>query len=297
MTYDISDFARFCRFPEEAESALLAGEAALRRTGRAASVLEACREMLFSETGTPWPLLDGLAAEAGLHRYLVHQLFLIFCAGETHARYRAAGLSDGLYRDAMRDLKYKMEETWQVYGVWGVYCGPWLSSLLQMKCFCLGRLQFELRPSPFSLELAGYALRPGEPVVNIHIPSFGKLAYADVVDAYGRAASFFGDRFPGGAVWFHCKTWILYPPVNRLLPDGNLKRFSGDFQVVHASCVDPLQDDRYRVFHLPADTPMEDYPETNTLQRNLKAWLLAGNTMGIGSGLFLWKDGEVVSHG
>ena len=30
--------------------------------------------------------------------------------------------------------------------------------------------------------------------------------------------------------------------------------------------------------------------------KNLKAWLLEGNTMGVGFGLFLWKDGEVVPH-
>lgn len=35
------------------------------------------------------------------------------------------------------------------------------------------------------------------------------------------------------------------------------------------------------------------------LQRNgirLKTWLLDGNMMGLGHGLFLWKDGQIVPH-
>ena len=195
----------------------------------------------------------------------------------------------------MKDLKYKMEETQQVYGVWGVYCGPWLASFILLKCFCLGRLQFEILPSEFHYELAGHTLKPHESVVNVHIPSFGRLAHEDVLDAYSRAAKFFGHLFPDGAVWFHCETWMLYPQVNALLPAGNMKRFSEDFDIVHA-CIDPNQDDRYRVFMLPPDVPITEYPEKNALQKNLKAWLLEGNTMGVGFGLFLWKDGEVVPH-
>lgn len=71
---------------------------------------------------------------------------------------------------------------------------------------------------------------------------------------------------------------MLYPQVNALLPAGNMKRFSADFDIVRA-CIDPDQDDRYRVFLLPPDVPVAEYPEKNTLQRNLKAWLLEGNTM------------------
>ena len=156
-------------------------------------------------------------------------------------------------------------------------------------------MQFEILPSEFHYELAGHTLKPHDPVVNVHIPSFGRLAHEDVLDAYSRAAKFFGHLFPDGAVWFHCETWMLYPQVNALLPAGNMKRFSEDFDIVHA-CIDPNQDDRYRVFMLPPDVPITEYPEKNALQKNLKAWLLEGNTMGVGFGLFLWKDGEVVPH-
>lgn len=294
MWIDVVKFGQKCAFSQDAMDALIQAESKLE-ANHGLSVFTNCREQLFLGDGDPWKQIDALAEETGVHLFTVHQLFLIYCAEETKARYEKAGYSENLYWDAMKDLKYKMEETHQVYGVWGVYCGPWLSSFILLKCFCLGRLQFEILPSEFSYELAGHTLHPHESVVNVHIPSFGRLAHEDVLDAYSRAAKFFGHLFPDGAVWFHCETWMLYPQVNALLPAGNMKRFSEDFDVVHA-CIDPNQDDRYRVFMLPPDVPITEYPEKNALQKNLKAWLLEGNTMGVGFGLFLWKDGEVVPH-
>ena len=296
MLIDIVKFGKQCGFLPEAINALIAAADLLEKQDDSAAVFATSREQLFTENGDAWKDIDVLSEKTGIHGFTIHQLFLIYCAGETKDRYQAAGYSEEFYWDSMKDLKYKMEETYLLHGVWGVYCGPWLASFILMKCFCLGRLQFEILSSEFHYELAGHVLNPHDPIVNVHIPSFGRLGYEDVLDAYGRAAKFFAHLFPDGAVWFHCETWMLYPQVNALLPAGNMKRFSEDFDIVHA-CIDPNQDDRYRVFMLPKTVPVSQYPEKNTLQRNLKAWLLEGNTMGVGFGLFLWKDGEIVPHG
>lgn len=295
MTNAVIRFGQQCQFSPEAIRALTAAALVLEVHDGAMSAFSVCRENFFAENGQPWEQLNSLAEQTGLHRFTVHQLFLIYCAGQTHDLYRKVGYSDDFYWDGMKDLKYKMEETHTVYGVWGVYCGPWLSSFILMKFFCLGRLQYEIIKSEFHYERAGHTLKPHDTVLNVHIPSFGRLTYEDVLDSYTRAAKFFSHLFPDGAVWFHCETWIFYPPVNALLPNGNMKRFSEDYELVH-SYIDPETDDRYRVFMVPADVPMEHYPENNALQRNLKKWLLDGNTMGLGHGLFLWKDGHIVPH-
>ena len=72
-----------------------------------------------------------------------------------------------------------------------------------------------------------------------------------------------------------------------------MRRWADDYRLVHAF-IDPNQDDRYRIFHLPNGTPMEQYPENNPLQSKLKAWLLDGNQMGIGFGYLLLIDGKIV---
>ena len=293
MLMDIATFGTRCHFLPEAIAALTAAAEKLETLPEAAETFETCRQQLFAGTGEYWKTMTALAEQAGVHPFTAHQLLIIFCTDETKARYDAAGYTEAFYWDAMKDVKHKMEETHEVYGIWGVYCGWWLEKLIRLQVFCLGRLQFEMIESEFDHEIAGHVLHRHDPVVNMHIPSFGRMHYADVLDAYGRAAKFFGRHFPDGAVWFHAETWILYPPVTALLPEGNLKRYSEDFDIVRA-WIDPETDDRYRIFMLPADVPVEAYPENNTLQRNLKAWLLDGNTMGIGFGLFLWKDGRIV---
>lgn len=295
MLMDVAKFGVQCNFLPEAIGALTEAAERMEKQPGAAEIFESCRRQLFAGTGDYWKTMTELAEQAGVHPYTAHQLLIIFCTGETKARYEAAGYSGQFYWDAMKDVKHKMEETHEIYGVWGVYCGWWLEKLIRLQVFCLGRLQFEMIESEFDHEIAGHTLHRHDPVVNMHIPSFGRMYYADVLDAYGRAAEFFGRFFPDGAVWFHAETWILYPQVTALLPEGNLKRYAEDFDIVRA-WIDPETDDRYRVFMLPAHVPMEEYPEKNTLQRNLKAWLLDGNTMGIGFGLFLWKDGKIVPH-
>lgn len=296
MLVDVSGFGQRCNFSTEAIYALQQAVVCLEQHDAARFAFETGREQLFAETGDPWALMNTLAEESGIHQFVIHQLFLIFCAEETYSRYQQAGYSEELYWDAVKDLKYKMEVTWEMYGIWGTYCGPWLASFLLMKSFCLGRLQFEILPSEFHYEMAGHTLKPHDLVVNVHIPSFGRLDHDDVLDAYARAAKFFGHLFPDGVVWFHCETWMLYPQVLALIPPGNMRRFAADYDIVHAF-IDPLQDDRFRVFPVPPHVSVSDYPETNTLQRRLKAWLLEGNTMGVGFGLFLWKNGGVIPHG
>ena len=195
MQKTVETFANACAFTAEAQSALRQTAQRLERYPQSMRVFTACRKALFDGDETLWARLDALAEESGIHRFTVHQLFLIFCAGETAARYQEAGYAPALYWDTMKDLRCKMEETCQVYGVWGVCCGPFLANLLRMRCVCLGRLQFELLRSEFAFSLAGSSLRIGEPVVNVHIPSFGKLSYEAVTDSYRRAAEFFQQKF------------------------------------------------------------------------------------------------------
>ena len=283
-------FEMNCGFTKDAMESL---EQASRKLQNAQDCLDACREQLF-EGGDPWPRLEELAQQCGVHLYTVHLLFLIRCAPETGRRYEKAGISREIFWDSMKDLRYKAEETHRIYGIWGVYCGKFLSGLLLLRCFCLGRLQFEMMKSDFSCRVGSRTLSKGDPVINVHIPSFGKLQYGAVEAAYESATVFFRRFFPEGDVWFRCETWFFYPQVRGMLPRGNMQRFASDYTVVHA-WIDPMQDDRYRVFDLPADVLPEQYPQNNPLRKKLKTWLLAGNTMGVGIGFLLWSRGKAVS--
>lgn len=276
-------------FPAEAIAALASAEEKLRGTTDMARL----QERLYLQDAALWTDVAAAAKQAQVHPFTADLVLLLQSMPEAKARYLASGLSEELFWDSMKDIYFKMMETHYIHGIWGVYCGYWLVMLLRQQCICLGRQQYEPVPSHCDCTIAGHVLRKGDPVLNVHIPSFGKLRYEDVLDSYHRAEVFFRDRFPQGLIWIQAETWILYPPVNAMLPEGNLRRWSEDYQVVHA-CIDPTQDDRYRIFHLPNGTPMEQYPQNNPLQCRLKAWLQEGNTMGIGFGYLLIKDGVLM---
>ena len=105
MQIDISGFGERCRFSSQAMASLEAAWGALVPGAQAEAVLCRCREQLFAGSGEVWRQLDALAEEAGIHRFTVHQLFLIFCAERTRENYRQAGYAQDLYWDSMKDLK------------------------------------------------------------------------------------------------------------------------------------------------------------------------------------------------
>lgn len=283
------EFFRRTNFPPEAIAAVSVAEEALRSVAD----FNKLQHGFFQDDATVWETLHVCAREAGIHPFTADLILLLSCIPEAKLRYAQAGIPENIYWDSMKDIRFKMEETHTVYDIWGVYCGPWLAMLLQQKCICLGRLQFEPLHSHCGCVIGEHTLQKGDLLLNVHIPSFGKLLYEDVLDAYRQAAQFFQDKFPNRLIWIQAETWILYPPVMQLLPEGNLRTWAKDYQVVLA-CIDPKQDDRYRIFQKPSSTPVQEYPEKNPLQRQLKAWLLEGNQMGIGFGYLLMKDGSLI---
>ena len=284
------DFFEICRFPEEAVAEVT------RAAERLAPVLDikALQNRFFADDTTVWTELKAAADRCGIHTFTADLVLLVLFVPEAKVRYEAAGISE-LFWDSMKDIRYKMMETHYIHGIWGVYCGWWLQMLLKQQCICLGRLQFEPVTSHCDCRIGEHILHAGDLILNVHIPSFGKLKYEDVLESYRRAGEFFHDRFSGRPIWVQAETWILYPPVNEMLPEGNLRRWASDYKLVH-HCIDPNQDDRYRIFHLPNGTPMEQYPQNNPLQCALKAWLMEGNTMGIGFGYLLLEDGRIVEE-
>ena len=115
MIENLTNFAQMCHFLPEATAALLESERLLLERTDAAAQFPFCRDLLFASDGDPWPALDVLAQQAGMHRFIVHMLFLIYCAPETQRRYALAGLPEDLYWDSMKDMKYKMEITHNMY--------------------------------------------------------------------------------------------------------------------------------------------------------------------------------------
>lgn len=239
--------------------------------------------------------MKGISAKTGLNEYtLVLLLFLCF-AKHCRELYDEAQLPVKAYHDAMLDLKCKMLECHNVYGVWGTFVGSWFPRFFELSRFALGRLQFEDDAAIEPYEKHGIKLNYGDWVINTHIPSGKPLDTEECLKSFRMAAEFFADRFPDGIAKFRCYSWLL-ADVNQkfLAPDTRIRKFANLFDVVRTDPA-PKGEDLWRIFGIPYEGTTEGFPEETSLQRGYLKHLSEGKSLERGLGFLFIKDGKILS--
>ena len=226
--------------------------------------------------------MDGFAPVCGESPYTMRMLPYICMLDAAHHRYDEAGIGEDVYTGSFADLLWKTRECRRVYGIWGTFAAPWFYRFFELKCFALGRLQFE-----FTAFSADGPLVRGERVINVHIPSSGPLNHADCEESYDRAAGFFGFR-GGDTVPFVCDSWMLHPLCAGLDEGSGIRRFAADYTLLRV-IDDPDRSDVWRIFDVPWSGDASALPENTSLQRLFRRQLLSGGTIGRGYGLYLRK--------
>lgn len=226
--------------------------------------------------------LTTAAGGTGISKYTLHMLLFLFLLDEAERKYREAGLSMEIYHDTFDDLRCKDAECLAVYGVHGSFVAHWFPRFFKLTCFGLGRLEFEVE----KYKCDEY-LRPGAPVVNVHIPSKGPLLESDCAASYEKAKEFFRDEVPmaGGRMPFVTDSWLLSPVNRKLGAKSNIVRFASKYEVLKTFS-DPANGDGWRVFSVPF--PTDDYtslPEDTALRKLWKEHFLSGGTMDRGYGI------------
>lgn len=245
-------------------------------------------------------VLDRIAEQIGVTNYAIELFFFMYLADALRTRYEAADLDEQIYWDSMTDLRAKLLECQDVYGIWGSFVASWFFGFFEMTRFALGRLQFEIETfsnngAPYTA--GGYTLPEGNKVVNMHIPSLGPLKPELVLDAFKRAYNFklFADvRIPGTNVMpFVCHSWLLYPPHYDFLPKhSNILKFMDCFDIIDYDESD-IFGNKWRVFGKDKDTEPALLPTDTSLRRAYAERLRAGEKTGNGFGVILF-DGEKI---
>jgi len=295
MLESMLQFGRDLNFPQEALDTMQATYETIASCPPAMQELEENIRIFWNEGFDPiWDVeikLNFIAMLTSMAPFPVYLVFYCALADEAWRRYQKAGLGRELYLNSMHDLYCKIHITYGLYKMWGLYCSAWFNDFFLLKRFGLGRLEYELFESPFDYDHPAYALKKGQKLVNVHIPASGPLAMDGVVDSLKRAVDFYNDDFPDSVIPFLCETWMLYEPTYNLMPEGgNLRKFADLFTVVENQII-PGCDDRWRIFHMPNSVPISTYPEDTRMQRSMKKWLLEGNRMGNGLGIFFYDRG------
>ena len=174
------------------------------------------------------------------------------CALKTYEIYRERDISQGIFTKTMKCFTRFVSEHLESYGRYGFDRDFWTVRQLSALLFRIGELEYEL----------------AEDTIHLHIPSDAVLTAPRLRASWEAARAMLGD---GEMV---CHSWLLSPDLPGLLDaDSRILAFQRNFEI-HS----PAPDDSFRqwVFKDP-NLPNEALPETTTLQRRLKAFLLAGS--------------------
>lgn len=232
--------------------------------------------------------LKAISPRCGVHTFTLHMLFFIILSRKTRKIYGERGIAPEIFRASMMDLHWKLLECRKMFGIWGTSVADWQIWWFEVKRFALGRFQYELVPFEETYEKNGVTLHPGDLVINVHIPSCGRLVREEYMKSYAMAADFFRDAFTDRPIVFLCESWMLFPEHRLFLPKtSNILGFMQDYDIYKEEY---NNGDLWRIFYEDYEKPAEELPGDTGLQRAYRSWLMEGHQAGLGFGIFIYKQ-------
>lgn len=216
----------------------------------------------------------------------------VFAAGMygTAKRLYAQGISKQVLLDTFCCLHRMAGEYRREFGYFGFDRGFWVWRQTCGTLVRLGTLEFEYLPALSEWAAGITGLQAGLPVLSVHIPSAADLSREALDDSYQQARTFYREhpcmclkdgQVPQGII---CNSWLLSPTLRTLLkPNSGIRRFAEDFQLCHSEA--ESKGCWHFLFMAKDDVAPADLPENTSLQRSVKAHLMAGGGIGGGFGL------------
>ena len=238
-----------------------------------------------------WMTGMGISFKAGIHEYTGYLLLIICLSKRLKNYYEAAGVSEEIWHTSMNDIKWKMLECKDVYGIYGIFVPGWYAEFFSMKRFGLGKLQFELTLFGENYHKQDVCLTPKSSVIDVHLPRTGtKLSREDMKEAYKKATDFFGTSFVDKPIVFVCNSWLLFPRNKEFLsPESNLYGFISDYEIV-AQGEDGDYWNLWRVYGTHYMGDITQMPQVTSMQRAYAKWIKEDTNMGWGYGVYVYHD-------
>jgi hypothetical protein len=188
----------------------------------------------------------------------------------TYPEYVRRGISQDVFAATMRFCTRFLQEYYHTFDTYRYIWDWWFPRQISLNEFRIGVLEYEF-------------IDGEKREVAIHIPSDADMKPDSVQTSLMQFHKFRSDYFSEWTgVNLTCKTWMLMPELQELMDENaNLIAFQKLFEIDYI--------DRTAVWYkdwiFPAYDKMdENLPEDTCLQRNLKTYLLSGNTFGIAKG-------------
>ncbi len=228
--------------------------------------------------------------------------FLIFCCYSKHLRemYIKKGIDTKIWYDSMCDLRYKAIECFKVRGYWGSFVSGWFPGFFSLDRFALGRLQFEKSAygeEKIAYDKHGLNIKHGDPVLEVHIPSSGRMPYEEVMASYKMAYEFFPEFRMNGLLPICGASWLFHKGVYDSVKKGtNVDKFINDYEVITAWDT-PDFPDCWRIFDKGYSGNPDDLPSSGSLRKGIVDYLKAGGVMGEGFAILIFDGEKCVNNG
>lgn len=228
--------------------------------------------------------------------------FLIFCCYSKHLfdMYVKNGIDTKIWYDSVADLKYKAIECYKVRGYWGSFVSGWFPGFFSLDRFALGRLQFEKSAygeQKIVYNKHGLNIKHGDPVLDVHIPSSGRMPYEEVLASYKMAYEFFPEYRINGLLPICAGSWLLHKSVFDSVKKGtNVDKFINDYDIITAWDT-PEFPDCWRLFDMEYTGNPDDLPSDGSLRRGIVEYLKNGGIMGEAFGIVIFDGEKIVNDG
>ena len=263
--YTLKDLCRDILMPGEVTETVLKLEQELNLSALAGAMGKLRRFGLWQEGQEELKALLGEDPK-GFKTLTCHLLCAVACRED----YKKLGFTDKIYADTFACFTRFVGEHLESYGCYGFDRGFWTVRQVSNMLLRIGVLEYELLTVD------------GKNMVSLHIPSDADMSLGNLRQSYLEAKALIGNAFPAFRdVPYVCESWLLSPDLPELLPaSSRILGFQRYFVLTHTFSNDEFKEWVYK----RTDIPNEDLPENTSLQRCLKAFLLAGNTFRSGEG-------------
>lgn len=230
---------------------------------------------------------------AGINEYTADLMFLLESVPYLKEKYAENGVSEEVFLDTVRDIKYKLDECEKVKNIFGTFVASWFDGFFKMTRFALGRLQYDVSEFEKDEEYCGCMFKKGDLRLSCHIPSSGPLKPEFCEESLKTAYEFFKNRLSGGVMPVFCSSWLLYPPyIDVFGENSNTAAFIGNFKIISTTETDDFGD-AWRIFSKDFDGNADNLPAETSMQKSFINYIKNGGKFGGGLGILIF-DGKTV---
>ena len=230
---------------------------------------------------------ERFAKRSSVHEFTLQLLLFICHSKQMRVFYAEKGIDDRFWFDTAGELKVKLFECYEVYGVWGTFVPTAFNRTFHLRSYVLGRLRFDPDKFGSKYEKNGIVLNEESTVIMVHIPRTGTpLDPVACEQAYRDAAKIYAPILNGAPCIFACHSWLLFPENRSMLSEkSNILAFMDTYDLVEFGYHGGDHPDLWRLFDTMERNP-DRLPADSSLRRGYIELLRRGGKTGWGYGVY-----------